>query len=568
MPTRKSGELPTPSWAEQLRKRYLAEESSLFLLHGNVRDLVPVEDGYASLQSYLERMLVRTKEVVAFYDYSRGLRFAKPNMKQRFQMAVNTRRILQGRSEVGEDFPKEPLSLFPILEDYLTDHTQHGALVMDFVETVVPAGDLSFMGTEDRSSLVTLQRWTNDPAILGSDNLIVLLTESMTDVNRKVLHCPMLSPIEVPMPGTEERLAFIRYLKDEYPKPGISQKMLADITAGLTLVQIEGIFRKVRQSGGKITFDVVSEAKRRIIEQECFGLIEFVESAHDFKAVGGMEQTKTVLSRVADNLKKGRKERVPMGILFVGPMGTGKTFVAEAFANECELTCVKFKNFREKWVGSTEGNLERILSVIKAMGYVLVMIDEGDRSIGGGGGEGDGGTSSRVTARLKEFMSDTSHRGSIIFIMMTNRPDKLDADMKRPGRFDLKLPFFFPQTEDERLGILKALLHKNKIKHKIRSFKKLAGMAEGMSGAEIEAVLLQAIGIAEEDGRVAITADDVATAIEDYIPSRDTVMLEYMSILAIFECSSRRLLPDIYQDLDTDELNRKIRSMRLQLLTR
>ncbi len=563
-----TNETSAPAWADTLRRRYLAEEASLFLVHGNVRDLVPVGDGYATLEEYIERLLARTKEVVCFYDYSRGLRFSRRGMKEKFLLTANTRRILRGQAEIDDDFPKDPLRLFPILEDFVTDPAAHGALVMDYVETVVPAGDISFMGAEDRSSLVTLQRWTADPAILGSDNLIILLTESLPDVNRKVLHCPQLSTIEVPMPDLDARKAFIRHLREEYPAPGIRAELLAQITAGLTLVQIEGIFRQVRQGGGKISFDVVSEAKRRIIEQECFGLIEFVRSDHDFKAVGGLDENKAVLNRVSDNLKKGRKARVPMGILFVGPMGTGKTFVAEAFANECELTCVKFKNFREKWVGSTEGNLERILNVIKAMGYVLVMIDEGDRSMGGGSGETDGGTSSRVTARLKEFMSDTSHRGSIIFIMMTNRPDKLDADMKRPGRFDLKLPFFFPQTTDERANITRALAHKNKINHGIRSFKKVGEATDGMSGAEIEAVLLSAIGLAEEEGKDKITEKHVRDAIADYIPSRDTVMLDYMAMLAVFECSSRRLLPERYQRVDTDELNNRIRLMRTQLLTR
>lgn len=566
--TKQLGDLPMPAWAETLRRRYLAEEASLFLLHGNVRDLVRVEDGYASLEEYLERLLARAKEVVGFYDYSRGLRFSRKGMKDRFTLAVNTHYILQGKPEIGDEFPREPLQLFPILESFLTDGSQHGAIVMDFVETVVPAGDLSFMSTEDRSSLVTLQRWTSDPAILGSDNLIILLTESMTDVNRKVLHSPQLATIEVPMPDLGERQAFIEHLRESYPKPGIAAKKLADITAGLTLVQIEGIFRAVRQSGGRINFDTVNVAKRRIIEQECFGLLEFVESEHDFKAVGGLEEVKRRLNRVADHIKKGRKKRVPMGVLFVGPMGTGKTFVAEAFANESDLTCVKFKNFREKWVGSTEGNLERILTVIQAMGHVLVMIDEGDRSLGSGGGETDGGTSSRVTARLKEFMSDTSHRGSIVFLMMTNRPDKLDADMKRPGRFDLKLPFFVPQTAEERVAILKALLHKNKIKHKLKAFEALSAMCDNMTGAEMEAILLSAINFADEEGHVALTDEDIGAAIEDYIPSRDTVMMEYMSTLGVFECSSRKLLPPRYRDLDTEELNRRVREMRMKLLTR
>jgi len=121
--------------------------------------------------------------------------------------------------------------------------------------------------------------------------------------------------------------------------------------------------------------------------------------------------------------------------------GHGKTFVAEAFVKEAGLTAIKFKNFRSKWVGATEGNLEKILSVVQALGQVIVIVDEGDRAFGSQDGEGDGGTSSRVMARLKEFMSDTTNRGRVLFILMTNRPDKVDIDIKRAGRLDRKIPF-------------------------------------------------------------------------------------------------------------------------------
>ena len=95
-----------------------------------------------------------------------------------------------------------------------------------------------------------------------------------------------------------------------------------------------------------------------------------------------MEEVKKDLLVIADSIRDGRTTRVPMGILFTGPMGTGKTFVAEAFAKECGLTTIKLKNFRSKWVGATEGNLEKILNVIHAIGQVVVIIDEGDRAFG------------------------------------------------------------------------------------------------------------------------------------------------------------------------------------------
>src|SRR5204862_1814300 len=165
---------------------------------------------------------------------------------------------------------------------------------------------------------------------------------------------------------------------------------------------------------------LIAKRKREILERECFGLVEFVEPGHGFEVVGGMDEVKKDLLVIADSISEGRTSRVPMGILFTGPMGTGKTFVAEAFARECGLTTIKLKNVRSKWVGATEGNLERILSVVQAIGQIIVIIDEGDRAFGGSDGDGDGGTSSRVIGRIKEFMSDTENRGRVLFILMTN----------------------------------------------------------------------------------------------------------------------------------------------------
>lgn len=563
---------PLPAWAEELRARYASGEACLFVLHGNVRDLHPVAGGYALLEGFLVSLLGRTREVVVHYDYSRGARLPDTRVRQRFAASVNARRLLRGQPEIDADaLPREPHRLLPVLEDFLSDRSVRGAVVIDYAEALCPDGDLSFAGSEDRGTLVTLQRWASDPAILGSDNLVILVTENLPDLNRKVRGSARVAPIEIPLPDRDERLGFLRHLTDRrregaYAAPGVRLEVLADATSGLSRLQIDGLFREAQGRGGKVDFQAVSEAKRAIIERECYGLVEFVRSSHGFDKVGGMDAHKALLHRIVRAMKEGRRERVPMGVLLVGPMGTGKSFLAEAFARECGMTALKLKNFRDKWVGSTEGNLEKILSIVRAMGYVLVMIDEGDRSIGGESQDNDGGTSSRVIARLKEFMADTSHRGSIVFVMLTNRPDKLDADMKRPGRFDLKLPFFFPETDAEREAIVRALLRKNGIRHGPLDLPVAARRMKGMSGAEMEAMLLRALDLAEEAGRDAVGPEDLDQALHDYIPSRDTATLEYMELLAVFECSSRRLLPERYRDADTGALNARLREMRMHLL--
>jgi SpoVK/Ycf46/Vps4 family AAA+-type ATPase len=246
-------------------------------------------------------------------------------------------------------------------------------------------------------------------------------------------------------------------------------------------------------------------------------------------------------------------------------MGTGKTFVAEAFARECGLTTIKLKNFRSKWVGATEGNLEKILNVIRAIGQVVVIIDEGDRAFGNTDGEGDGGTSSRVIARIKEFMSDTSNRGRILFLVMTNRPDKLDVDLKRAGRLDRKIPFLYSQTAEEVEAVANALLKKNAIVTAVNFIALRENFSQkliGYSNADVEAVILMANDDAARAGATTVSADNFTHAASDYFPSRDSEMLEYMELLAVFESSSRRLLPPKYAAMTPDELDLRMRALR------
>ena len=318
---------------------------------------------------------------------------------------------------------------------------------------------------------------------------------------------------------------------------------------------------------------LIARRKREILERECFGLVEFVEPQHGFDVVGGMEEVKKDLLVIAENIREGRTSRVPMGMLFTGPMGTGKTFVAEAFAKECGLPTMKLKNFRSKWVGATEGNLEKILTVIRAIGQVVVIIDEGDRAFGNTDGEGDGGTSSRVIARIKEFMSDTSNRGRILFLVMTNRPDKLDVDLKRAGRLDRKIPFLYVQTPEEVEQVATALVRKNNIATTVDfaairdEFSTQAGRLQqrrhrgGDTAGERRCR-------ARGGRRAPVSAEHFMRAAADYFPSRDEELLEYMELLAVFEASSRRLLPPKYASTSPEDLDARLRQLRAIVGTR
>ena len=556
-----------PPWAAALRDRYLAGESSLFLIHGNVRDLVPWDAGgrteWVDLRTFLERFLARTRDVVAYYNVSQGLLFPDKAHEKRFRRTADARRMLDGLPPL-EELPDSVHAVLPMVEALVTDGTQSSGVILDYLEMVAPEADPAFMTSEDKTSLVTLRRWSTEPALLATDNLILLVTERLSDVSRRLRSSPQLVTITVPFPDEPLRAAFLKDQAALGVQAEMTQDALAKVTAGLSLVQVRSLLQMARQSAQPITFQMINTRKKVIIEQECHGLVEFVAPGHNLTHVGGMDGVKADLLRVADAVKAGHTRRVPMGMIFVGPMGTGKTFVAEAFAAESGLTCLKFKNFRDKWVGSTEANLEKVLELVDALGYVLLIIDEAERALSSG--DGDGGVGSRVIARLKEFMSDTDHRGRVVMLMMTNRPDKLDTDLKRPGRFDLKIPFFFPETADERRRIIEAQLRRAKVSTADGvALDPVAVATQGYSAAELEAVVLAALGTMAEDGRDTLSQADLDGAAADVIPSRDTHMLAYMEMLAVFECSARRMLPERFQGIDTDEVQARLERLRATL---
>src|SRR4029453_4995118 len=115
-------------------------------------------------------------------------------------------------------------------------------------------------------------------------------------------------------------------------------------------------------------------------EKECQGLLEFVESSFTLDNLGGHDAVKAWLREDTQLLKRGALHALPMGYLIAGRIGTGKTFLVQCWAGELGIPCVVFKNFRDRWVGATESNLEKIFSVLRALGQVVVFVDEADQA--------------------------------------------------------------------------------------------------------------------------------------------------------------------------------------------
>ncbi len=579
-----------PAWMGTLRDRYLNTDTSQFILHGNVHDTVLAADRAWDMPEFLDAFFAPSDKLVVHFDPGRGVWFPDERHAARAARALLAARYLdaskvapRGADKTPEKalaeairdelaIERDPGIVLPVLEALLVRHDMPCAVIIHYAELVAPHGDPASLGFDDRTAAARLHRWSLSTEVNRSDNVVLLLTSTMSDLASRVTRNPRVGAIHVPLPGALERARFLARLR---PDLGFERgEKVTRVTAGLQLRQIKDLMAAVNGSG-ELPLDAIAERKREILEQECFGLIEVLEPDHDFSVVGGNEPIKAALSRIAEHVKAGRRAQVPMGVLLVGPMGTGKSFLAEAFAKESGLAAIKLKNFRDKWVGSTEANLEKILNVIEGLGEILVIIDEGDRSLGGEA-EGDSGVNSRVIARLKEFMSDPDHRGRIVFMLMTNRPDKLDTDMKRPGRFDLKIPFFSPQNAEERAAILRAQVRRHRIPADLPD-EALLPILEGLQGfaaADLEALLLLAYDDYESghlptdvtERPPVLTAPFLAQAAHDFMPTREVDMIAYMELLAVQEASNRRLLPERFRDITLEELATRLTEARYRAL--
>jgi hypothetical protein len=561
-----------PDWASQMCDLFKSGSVSQFILHGNVFDTVSAQG--ASLREFLVDNIFTGFDVVLHYDRGRGIRALRgaKDWGTWFEESsgLDPRNIMAIR-ESGKALELIDRYLLRSLNLQAVDSTGSAprkiAVLIDFAEFVVPMGESLQLGGEFSANVVKVLSWANDPVILRSNIATVLITEGLHDLNELVVENPHSAKIKIPLPTEAEMLEYLTAMAATMPGIAKSSEVGIDVLArrltGLSRTGARTSLSLTLQKGQKITSQQLSRMKKDMIERECQGLLEFIESPFTLDNVAGHEAVKQWLRDDASLLQKGAFHALPMGYLIAGRIGTGKTFLVQCWAGELGLPCLVFKNFRDKWVGATESNLEKIFSILRAIGQVIVFVDEADQAAGKReGGDGDSGLSGRVYAMLAKEMSDTRNRGKIVWVFATSRPDLLEVDLKRQGRLDVHIPLFAPQTAKEVRELLKAVASKLKFPLQDKDLPELQDNAT-FGGNEIEGVLVRSLRTFElcpEPRRP--LKDIMAETLKEVRPSAQSRKLEYMDLVAVRECTDERFLPEMFRTLTPEEIERRIDELR------
>ncbi len=550
-----------PEWAEELTRKYRAGESSHFLLHHNIHDLIRSRNGYVSVIAFLQRELLGNKQII-LYNRSEGITFDSDETLRAF---ISLQRVADPllNFKTAAQLPRDPARALPMIERFLY-YSDKVAVIINFPETIFPAGEISHLSSEDRNALVSLQRWLTSSRFMEMDNIVIMVAESLSDIHPKIRENSRLATIEIPYPDEPRRLEYAREFLQAYPieKKEMTLDQLAAMTSGLNLVHLRSLLCAAREPDEGLTFEDVRIKKKEIIEAECAGLIEFVTPRYGLDSVGGMREAKEYLRDIPEIIRNGNREEAPMGILICGPVGTGKTFLSECFARDCGLNAVEFKNFRVKWVGSTEANLEKILFLLESLAPIVVLVDEADAALGTRETEGDSGVNQRVFSKIASAMSNTENRGRILWILMTSRPDRLPIDLKRQGRCEEHIALFYPETADERREIAEVMVKKNRIGQQITDWGPIINSPLHLSGADIESILIRSRRVARLAGHDEVTDDDLAFVASEFTPARDDQAVEYQELVAAREATTRAMIPSRFRLMTSSEIARRIEFLR------
>lgn len=546
-------------WYNELLKYYMGGVYHQFILHFNVNDYYLVDDTTfeRSLDRYLYRVLRELfKDNMAYFVFYPSLGFElwkDDNNIQNVERIVNAAGLSMDVI-LSQDSREGLLGRLRQIERMMLARMEENSIyrvfVIKYLEKLAPPDSGSSPVVE------FFQRWALNESILYNQNLIILITDTLEFSSDHLFgQGRRCRDIRIPLPSLEQRMRFFQLIKEKEElsevqlKDGDDLQALANLTRGFTLYDCHALNCITHIKRQPINEGEIEDLKKDIILSQSRNLLAEVQLGEQdcFEAVGGLDYIKNYLERLSQRLLAGTEEEkltVPKGILLAGPPGTGKTILARALAHESRIPMVRMGNIRDKWVGESERNLDRVLNLIEDLAPVLVFVDEIDQAIGGRvTASADSGVGQRMFGRLLEFMGREELRGQVLWVAASNRPDMLDEAMIR--RFDKIIPLLLP-GESERAEIFRALPHsiKGLAYAEGMDFIPIAKQTEGLTGSDINVIVRTAMETGEQSGgKVLVNTAGLNAAIAKFKSNHNTLMYDLQTLYSLRYCNFLDMIP-------------------------
>lgn len=539
-----------PAWANEIARAYESGAHGQFVLSGNVADRLVSRDGkrLEPLISWMTQALLPRFAVIFTYDLGNGLRLERGgDLAERFSLVDSAK------------LPRPARPAFELVTAYLrylhnlrsigqTD-VPHVALIVRGADQVMPAAG----GGHDHGGLVSLVRdWSDQAPFVGLPFVSILIADNLADLSPLLARNPHAVRIPVPLPDAamlERALAVLQVEAPQAFAADADRDRLAASLVGASLSAVESALRRAHHAATPLDDRAVIALKKALIEGDAGTLIEFITSTKTLDAYHGQAALKTWLRQDAELWRKGDLAAMPMGYLVCGPVGTGKTYLVECLAGEYGVPVVKLKNFRDKWVGSSESNLETIFRLIHALGRCIVFVDEADQALGRrDASANDGGLSGRLYAMLAQEMSDTSNRGRILWLLATSRPDLVEVDLKRPGRIDVKIPLLPTATVADSAALLAALCKRRGLALDAQTIADLGDLVPiGLTPGAAEAIAVKAYRRHRTDGSSAL--DALRDSLDGWQQPVPADVMDFQMRIAIREATDIDFVPEAWRHL-------------------
>lgn len=337
--------------------------------------------------------------------------------------------------------------------------------------------------------------------------------------------------INWPLPDRDEIAAILDAAIEGLPEdlradaaPNGTRDAAIDAAVGLSVDEAQSCYAKSLVQLRRIDPKAVAAEKRRVVARE--RVLEWFDPLPGgLDAVGGLDALKTWLeARRSAYSTEARAYGLPApkGAMLVGVPGCGKSLTAKAIATAWGVPLLRLDlgGLKSKYVGESESNLRRAFEVIGAIGRCVVWLDEIEKALAGATqGAADGGVSSDALGAILSWMQERA--GEAFVLATANDVSNLPPELMRKGRFD-ELWFVDLPNMAERKGVLQAALRSHNRSDAGIDLHAVALACSDFTGAEIAALVPDALFAAFADGARQITTADLEAAAASVVPLAST----------------------------------------------